>query len=250
MGPSERDLYIAIVIVILFVILLMTIFFYFIYQNQKKLVRLQQQSVTNELMKAETERYELATKLHNDIVPYLAGVKLRLGMIDDPHPDIKEECIPGLEKSIEIIRGISKSIAPMGFYNKNFLKGIEYYIESTGINKTLQVELIDHHDIKLGHQKNTFIYKLLQELVLNTFKHSKASHLKIEVSLEENELLIRTADNGVGFPMDADMLNKGMGLRLMHIIVDTLGGKIFKADQVTPGTRYNFRIPYTNEIEG
>lgn len=249
MGPSERDLYIAIVVVILFVILLMTVFFYFIFQKQKKLVSLQQQSVTNELLKAETERYELATKLHNDIVPYLAGVKLRLGMIADPHPDIKEECIPGLEKSIEIIRGISKRMAPMGFFNKNFLKGIEYYVQSTGISKTLHVELIEHHAIQLEHQKNTFVYKLLQELVLNTFKHSKASHLKIEVSIDRNELLIRTADNGIGFPLDTDMLNRGMGLRLMQIIVDTLEGKMFKADQELPGTRYNFRIPYAHEIE-
>jgi two-component system NarL family sensor kinase len=250
MGPSERDLYIAIVIVIIFVILLMTVFFYFLYQKQKKLVKVQQQSVTNELLKAETERYELATKLHNDIVPYLAGVKLRLGMIDDTHPDIKEECIPGIEKSIEIIRGISKRMAPMGFFNKNFLKGIEYYVQSTGISKSLHVEMIEHHEIILGHQKNMFVYKLLQELVLNVFKHSKASHLKIEVSLDGNELLIRTADNGIGFPLDTEMLNRGMGLRLMQILVDTLGGKMFKADQEMPGTRYNFRIPNTHEIEG
>ena len=171
-------------------------------------------------------------------------------MIEDPHQGITEECIPGIEKSIEIIRGLSKSMAPMGLFNKSFVKGIEYYVHSTGIGKTLQVDLAEHHEIKLDHQKNMFIYKMLQELILNTFKHSKASHLKIEVSIDQNDLLIRTADNGIGFPMDSDMLNKGMGLRLMQIIVDALGGKMFKADYKLPGTHYNFRIPYAHEIEG
>lgn len=247
MGATERDFYLAICIVVLFFILLMAIFFYLLYQKQRKLVLVEQRNGTSELMKAEQERQEITTILHNDIVPYLAGIKLRLELIHESHPEISKSCIPALEKSIESVRGISKKISPMGMFDENFMKGIEYYITLTGIHKSLKVELKENHEYILDKEKNILLFRLLQEVVLNTFKHSGANHLKIETSLDNGDLLLRTADNGIGFFMDTKSVKTGMGLRLIMSIVDGLGGNMTKSGNEISGTRYNFRLPYNYE---
>jgi signal transduction histidine kinase len=247
MGTAERSLYLAIIIVVLFLISLLAIFFYLLYQKQKKLVLLEQRSGTTELMKAEQERQEIATILHNDVVPYLAGIKLRLGLIQEVHPEISSSCIPGIERSIEIVRSLSKKISPMGMFDENFMKGIAHYITLIGIDKTMKVELNEHHEYKIDKEKNMLLFRLLQEVVLNSFKHSKANHLKIETSLDNGDLLIRTSDNGIGFFLDTTSVNTGMGLRLIMSIIDSLGGTMAKSGKEISGTRYNFRLPYIHE---
>lgn len=247
MGTTERDIYLVITTIILFFILLVAVFLYMLYQKQKRLMALEQRTATSALMKTEKDRYDIATILHNELVPYLAGIKLRLGRIQNVHPDITEDCLPALETSIETIRGLTKKMAPMGMYDESFMKGIEQYIHQTGIHRSLRVDIQDHEGYSLDQEKNMLLYRLLQEVVLNTFKHSRATALKIEASIERGDLLIRTADNGTGFFWDADAIRTGFGLKMIQTIVDGLGGTLSKSGMEISGTRYNFRLPYNHE---
>ena len=46
-------------------------------------------------------------------------------------------------------------------------------------------------------QKN--IYRIIQELINNTIKHSNATQTKFECYRTTKELLIKYSDNGIGF---------------------------------------------------
>jgi len=247
MVAAERDFYIAILIVVLFFIFLLGMFFYFLYQKQKNLSALEQAKTTEALIKAEQERSQMAIELHNDIVPYLAGVKLRLSLIEKADDIIKTDCIPAIEKCIESIRGLSKRMAPMNIYDVGYIKAIEHYVQATGIANIIQVNFFERDILEIDQQKQVLVYRLLQEVILNTLKHSKGKKLRIECLNDHNDLLIRTADDGTGFFLDEESIRMGTGIRTMQEIMETLGGEMHKLDQDFKGTRYNFRIPCTNE---
>ena len=141
MGTEKTSFHLAIIIVAAFVFLMLAVFFLLLYRQQKKLLLLQQEKNTDAMMRSEKERSEMAMQLHNEIVPYLAGVKLRLRMIQDHHADIQSACLPGLENSLQAIRGLSKKMAPMGIFRESFVEAIEHYVESTGMGDNLSVEL-------------------------------------------------------------------------------------------------------------
>jgi signal transduction histidine kinase len=69
--------------------------------------------------------------------------------------------------------------------------------------------------------------------------------LTIEFSLDDNLLLIRTADNGVGYDAYEVREKHKMGLGLLGIQsrIDYLNGTMVLSDELTKGTRYNIRIP-------
>ena len=243
MVAAERDFYIAILIVALFFIFLLGIFFYFLFQQQKKLAALQQTKTTEALIKAEHDRNQMAIELHNDIVPYLAGVKLRLSLIEEADKIIQSECIPAVEKCIQSIRGMSKRMVPMNIFDVGYIKAIEHYVQATGIAHILQIDIAEKDIVDLDQQKQVLVYRLLQEVILNTLKHSKGKKLRIECLNDHNDLLIRTADDGIGFFLDEESMRMGTGIRTMQEIMGTLGGEMHKLDQGFKGTRYNFRIP-------
>lgn len=181
--------------------------------------------------------------MHNDIIPTLSGIKLRLTLSSQIENTVNQACISELEKSINEIRNLSKRISPMTIYDRTFSTSLRSYIQSTGADQKIKIEIIEKETINLSAEKNALIYRLLQEVLLNTIKHSKAGEFKIEVSIDKNNLLIRTADDGVGYELGKTIRNSGMGLKLMQNIIAELGGMMHKAGKEHRGTKYNFKIP-------
>ena len=243
MGSKERSLFIVLGIAVLFVFVLFWLFMYFLIRNQRKLYKAQKDLLSADYLSSESERKKIAFELHNDIIPQLSGIKLRMSLINGSNDHLYQECITNLEKSINEIRNLSKRISPMTIYDRTFSTSIRSYIQSSGADQKIKIEIIEKETINLSAEKNALIYRLLQEVLLNTIKHSKAGEFKIEVSIDKNNLLIRTADDGVGYELGKTIRNSGMGLKLMQNIIAELGGMMHKAGKEHRGTKYNFKIP-------
>jgi signal transduction histidine kinase len=127
----------------------------------------------------------------------------------------------------------------------NFKEGIRYFIEQHGYNEMMNIEIIDETIVDLGKEANNQVYRILQEIVLNTIKHAQAKDLVIEISETEKELLIRTQDNGVGFTFADNKRKKmsGMGLLSIENRIDYLNGTLIVNSEAKSGAQYNIRIP-------
>ena len=55
------------------------------------------------------------------------------------------------------------------------------------------------HDVPLDPLLGLNLFRILQEAVHNTLKHSKAGNLKVSYQCTDNVLTARVEDNGVGF---------------------------------------------------
>lgn len=92
-----------------------------------------------------------------------------------------------------------------------------------------------------------FVYRSIQELLLNCSKHAEANQVSIELSKQGELLNITITDDGVGFDQNNLKINGGgkggVGLYSIQQRALALGGS-FKVDSLPDkGSRFVFKIP-------
>lgn len=86
------------------------------------------------------------------------------------------------------------------------------------------------------------LYRVLQESLHNVAKHSKAGHVEVDFFAEDDGIVLRVIDNGVGFVTDGGF-RTGLGLLSMRERIHALGGKFTIQSRVGGGTRIRARVP-------
>ncbi len=77
--------------------------------------------------------------------------------------------------------------------------------------------------IKLSSLQGVNCYRTLQEAIHNAIKYAHASQINIQIaSLNQDEIQIVVADNGIGF--DQNVVEKGNGLLNMQKRIESIGG--------------------------
>lgn len=94
----------------------------------------------------------------------------------------------------------------------------------------------------LPSKKFLEIIRVLQEALTNVFKHSRASHVDVDVHFDAQGLRVSVLDNGIGFLPQAQAPGAGTGMQSMRSRVSRLGG-IFDIDSAPGATRVTFLIP-------
>lgn len=88
------------------------------------------------------------------------------------------------------------------------------------------------------------LYRVIQESVNNSLKYADATQIRVEVRDEGSFVLIRVADNGVGF--DTDTVKKGNGLSNMRKRLKEIGGKL--EITATPGKGTTVVVSVNKEL--
>jgi signal transduction histidine kinase len=107
--------------------------------------------------------------------------------------------------------------------------GIEASIESSGII-----------DLDEGTELN--LYRLIQEALNNTLKHSGASSVRIMLRQDKKKLIVEILDNGCGFNFHEQALSGGMGLASMEARADEIGADLLVKSQPGQGTLISVTI--------
>jgi two-component system, NarL family, sensor histidine kinase LiaS len=84
------------------------------------------------------------------------------------------------------------------------------------------------------------IFRIIQELISNSLKHSKASGIRLHVSSFDDLISIVYEDNGKGFTWNGD--SKGLGLYNIESRLQTLKGTL-RFDSGEFGVSYTIDIP-------
>ena len=79
-------------------------------------------------------------------------------------------------------------------------------------------------DNRLDSSVEISVYRMVQELMNNILKHSKATYVTIQLNKTENNLNIVVEDNGIGF--DTGSARSGIGLKNIETRLNKLNGKI------------------------
>src|SRR5439155_19723700 len=99
-------------------------------------------------------------------------------------------------------------------------------------------------NLQLSEYTSVSIYRIVQELIQNTIKHSMAKNLKIEWKKEDNKYVLITEDDGVGFDHSLKLKESmGFGLRSLMNRIEMINGEMFIESAKGKGACYRIEIP-------
>ncbi len=205
------------------------IYFIVLYRNKqlknKQEQEQQQSAFRQELLKAQIEMQEqtllyVSREIHDNVTQVLSFVKLNLAMAAKGSEDNKlskiNESREQIAQVITDLRDLSKSLSFEHITQLGLVKTIE--IETKRINKSgiINVTLLAEGDIyPLGEQRELVLFRIFQEALNNTLKHSGAKHLKIALQYYPELFNLTLEDDGDGF--SAILLDKSKGSGLKNI---------------------------------
>lgn len=165
----------------------------------------------------EAERQYLGMELHDNINQLLTGSLLMLGaashapMKKEDIVKIVDDCKQHLSAAVEEIRNLSHRLAPAAFTNslQQECTSLLTEISRTGHFETSS-QFSGINERSIGAEIKICLYRILQEQLSNISKHSKATYVHVTMIQNRNNIILKIADNGVGFNPKAP--NGGIGL--------------------------------------
>ena len=245
MTAEKNDIIIVFFSVSAFIALMLLYFLIALFMKERKYRILQLEKLNAEVSAAELERTNISTLFHNDIGPLLSSVKMRLDLIQTTNRSELDACKTVLDQCVLKIRAMANELSAINDFEFSLEDALRQYIEYINPQKMLDIQLLVKDEIQMSQTQNNNLYRILQEIIQNTIKHANASVLKLEVKKENNTVLIRTSDDGIGYNIKKIREHKKLGLGLLGIMtrVELLNGHMSQASDKYPGTKYNITIP-------
>ncbi|MFS4469574.1 sensor histidine kinase [Maribacter sp. 2210JD10-5] len=208
-----------------------------LYGFRQRTKRLKQKVKTEKLEAIHETEVEFSRKLHDD-----HGGKVNQAMLMVQRDTDKSIVLDKLESLYNQIRDFSREINAVDT-GPDFWKGLKATLEYI---KPIEVEMTFDGGKELdwslvGHQTKTILFKVLQELVMNMARHSKANQTVILFRDQKKELSIYYEDDGVG-ASEESLLRKN-GLQNTEKRIQAIGGSITFDSEEGKGFRAEIRIP-------
>ncbi|MBL4708221.1 MAG: sensor histidine kinase [Flavobacteriales bacterium] len=198
----------------------------------------------------EEERMRIATDLHDRLGSMLSTVKLLFSALDEKIDQNQVENKQQYEKANSLldeacveVRRVSHNLGTGMVANFGLVRALEELCES--IDQSGKISNIQAYGLEGGLKINVEvgIYRMVQEIVNNTLKYSKANNLTLQFNHEEEMINIMIEDDGLGFNLSEAKEKGGMGLRNLEMRVSKLGGTVHIDTKKGRGTTTIIEIP-------
>lgn len=224
---QSRLNFVIIISVFIVIISLIIIFLRNIYKAKKQQTEFSQKLI----LKIDEERSRISKDLHDDIGQSLSVIKSKINMYNTKRLDTIEGLEPELGQVIEQTRKISHSLHPSFLEKVGLSRAINSMLEkvqeSTGIICSIE-QNIDIENIS----KNTKgqLYRVIQECLNNTIKHSQAKALKISIDKVDASYQLIYQDNGKGIALNS-AITDGIGMMTIKERIKQINGKVLFENQ-------------------
>src|ERR1700712_3845509 len=241
----------------------------FIIFHQRKVIRYQgtlqrmEQDQQRMLLNAsirlqEEERQRLAADLHDDAGPLLATARLYLNenLVNMDKASQLQSIYNAkqiIDDTIQLIRNISHSLMPPTLKNFGLESAVNDLFQKISGSGSMNASSRFHdYRERLKAENELIIFRVIQELINNIFKHSNASFIHLTQNTSGNRFFIRLHHDGRGLTQaDFEKLGKsnvGLGLKNIQSRLKVLQGKIFFEKDMSQ-TYYKVTIEMNREDE-
>ena len=143
----------------------------------------------------EKERRRIAQELHDGLNGDLSAIKYRLSTLEESglsaiDTENLTKVINMIDESCAQVRSISHNLMPSSILDYGLLETVKEYCVKINNSDSFKIEFQTFGNyISLSKKTETVIYRIIQELVTNILKHSKATEAMIQFNYREDELL-------------------------------------------------------------
>ena len=190
----------------------------------------------------ENERRRLSRELHDGVGPYLTSLKHYIE--NKVENELKKtEMKKIVDDTISEIRLMSNALMPSSIDDFGIGVTLTNFIESVKKSTAVTIEyedltLQDHS--KITNHQAINLFRISQELINNSLKHSNAKNIRITLSEFDEFISLFYFDDGIGF--DISTVKFGSGISNIKERVEICNGKI--AINATSGsTTFEIELP-------
>jgi signal transduction histidine kinase len=203
----------------------------------------------------ETERNRIARDIHDTVAQSLFGITYSLeaciNMLPTQAADVKNELIELRALASGAHDEVRRSIFdlwPSALTIELFMADLTNYISSCCRPRTFSIIFNHHGDFNsLSSGMRRTIYRMAQEALANSARHSGADSARLCLTISEQEVFLDISDQGRGFDpsvaLSRSQNREHFGLHGIQERARAMGGDCEIASQPDAGTRVMINIP-------
>ena len=247
MDATETKVYMAVLIATGVLAAILVYFIITVIRQQKRNLLLQSEKIQTEVNTLENERKRIASDLHDDLGPLLSAVRLQVNCLEAAQTEDKEiveRSVNQIDTILQRLREISNDLMPHALLRKGLVTATKEFINNIHAGHSLRIHLKADLVTGIPQQTEIHFYRIIHELIHNTYKHARATELAISLHIESEKLLVLVAkDNGKGFNYDPGEI-KGLGLSNIMSRVEMMKGDIYLDTKPGYGTSFTIEVPF------
>ena len=212
-------------------------------------------NLASHLQDSREQRHRIiARELHDELGQLLTALKIQIVLLSNKvkqTDDLKERfstLADIVDKTIKSVQRITKQIRPQMLDELGLIPAIEWqaddFLKLTGIQCKYS---LPQEDLHLDNEKETAVFRILQEALTNVARHSFAKRVSIFLKKRGGNLILEVTDNGDGISLSQIDNPKSLGLLGMRERVTLLGGKMEIHGEKGKGTNVKIEIPIDDE---
>jgi two-component system, NarL family, sensor histidine kinase UhpB len=195
---------------------------------------------------AEAEQARISGELHDDTVQVMTAVLLELRRLPSgEHSERLQQLVAG---ALDRMRRLMFELRPRILKREGLAAAVEQLVdEGPWTSSTVEIDAP-----RLSETAEALAYRTIRELIVNARKHSQARTLTVTGSVQDGELVVVVADDGVGFDpartRDGDPLGLHIGLETSAERLRVAGGDL--VIESAPGKGTQARLSFPVELPG
>lgn len=205
----------------------------------------------------EQERRHLSRELHDQVGQMLTALRMELAAIARQHGDAESGVSERIarakgtvEHTLRIVRNIAMMLRPSMLDDLGLVPALAWLVKEMSRSSELEIRsTIDPALDELPDSHRTCLYRMIQEALTNTTKHSGGNLIDVTLQCDAQWVTGVISDNGRGFNR-ASGQQKGLGLVGMEERAKELGGSLRIESTPGRGTRIEIRLPRPALLEG
>ena len=200
------------------------------------------------------ERRRIARELHDSVSQQLFAAMMMISALNERADKFDEKEQKQLKMIEHVLsqaqsemRALLLHLRPISLESKSLKSGIEGLLIELQTNVQLKIHW-DIEDVKLPEGVEDHLFRIAQELLSNTLRHSHATTLEVYLRQLDSTVLFKIEDNGVGFNSE-EILPGSYGINNMKERVQGLGGQVRIVSFPNQGTTIEIKIPLSRHME-
>lgn len=161
-----------------------------------------------ELLKTKLEIQEetfkkISREIHDNISLGLTLSKLQITNFLEKQPDVNQLLSTSIDligKSLVDLNDISKSLDGNQLVSHGLINALESEISVLGRSGIYKIEIeVIGEPVYLDAETDLILLRIFQEAMNNILKHAKANHITIDLTYQQDVMIMKIVDNGKGF---------------------------------------------------
>ena len=198
----------------------------------------------------EQERARIGRELHDDVNQRLAMLAIEMDQLLE-NPSELQGRVQDLRRQVtEIasdVQALSHELHSSKLVYLGVVAGMKSWCREFAERQRMEIDFRSEGPGAVPFEIGLCLFRVLQEALHNTVKHSGARSVKVQMVERANEIHLVISDSGAGFDLEAARQSRGLGLTSMQERVRLVNGTITIQSQPRHGTIIRVHVPFKTE---